>query len=529
VILRKPYAFLIKKFKLIHLIMTILLAYVSFKTANLLNFLNDYIKNGLYGVDLTELINKYIPLSIFITIGLIILLSSIILLLMKIKNKPRIFYLMTIIGYIVVTGLFVVSYFNLKEMLVTIIDPRKIRLTRDFLLITSLGQYVFIAIMFFRATGFNIKKFNFHEDIEELNIDVEDAEEFELSVGVDPNKLKTKFRKRLRILKYIFVENALFIIISLILISLISFGYIFLNAKVINKIYKEQDVVRINGFDIQILNAYRVNKDYSGNIIDNKSSFIILNIKAINKFNDYLMADVQKLKLVINEKKYYPTEEYHKYLLDLEIKPFAYMEVVPNKEEIFSLVYKINSGDSNKLNLDYLTNIEKNKSIKIKLKPINLINDVTLVNNVILGDKLSLKDSILGNSKITINDIDINNKYIYDYKLCLSKECYNMKDYIEASTLSNYDKTLIRLNMNYNIDKTLYKNFNIGDILEYYGSLKYVIKGQEKEQKINLVDRTPKYYKGNYIYMEVVKEIEQASNIDLVLTIRDKQYIYKIK
>ena len=42
-ILRKPYAFLIKHFKFIHIILTFLLSYVFYKSVNLLTFFNEYI------------------------------------------------------------------------------------------------------------------------------------------------------------------------------------------------------------------------------------------------------------------------------------------------------------------------------------------------------------------------------------------------------------------------------------------------------------------------------------------------------
>jgi hypothetical protein len=530
VILRKPYAFLIKNFRLIHILLTILLGYVSFKTANLLGFLNDYIKNGFYGIDTKILINDYISLAIFIVIFLIIGISATIFLLMRIKDKPRLFYMINILFYIVITILFVMSYFDLVKLAVTEIDPRKIRITRDLLFISSIFQYIMVAVTFFRATGFNIKKFNFQEDIEELNIDVSDDEEFELMVGVDPHAVRTRLRKKLRIVKYVFLENVVVITIAVVVLSMFTGAYILLNTQVFNKIYQSGDIVRINGFDIKFLNAYQTDKDYRGKIIDNNSSFIIVNVYAKNKYIKDLMVDVKRLKLNINNNKYYATEDYHKYFTDIEIKPFSYQEKSPNSEEQFSLVYKINNRDKNKkIIVEYLTDIEKNKAIRIRIKPNDLSKETRLISNKKIGSKVSFNESLLKNSFMTINSYEIKDEFIYDYKLCILKECSDMKDYISASTLTNYDKTLVQLNINASIDQNLYNKISIGDLIEYYGTFKYVVEGQEKTQDVALINRTPINYIGDNVYIEALKELESATSIDLILNIRSKQYIYKIK
>ena len=50
-VLRRPYAFLIKYFKLIHIILFILFAYITFKANNIVTFFKDYILyNGSVGI-----------------------------------------------------------------------------------------------------------------------------------------------------------------------------------------------------------------------------------------------------------------------------------------------------------------------------------------------------------------------------------------------------------------------------------------------------------------------------------------------
>ena len=44
-ILRKPYAILIKNFKLIHFIMALMMGFLFYKTSSILSFLNDYLSS----------------------------------------------------------------------------------------------------------------------------------------------------------------------------------------------------------------------------------------------------------------------------------------------------------------------------------------------------------------------------------------------------------------------------------------------------------------------------------------------------
>ena len=85
-VLRRPYAFLIKHFKLIHIILFILFAYITFKANNIVTFFKDYILyNGSVGIEMTNYINTFIYIAIF----LILIMSITIYYLMKYKKKWR--------------------------------------------------------------------------------------------------------------------------------------------------------------------------------------------------------------------------------------------------------------------------------------------------------------------------------------------------------------------------------------------------------------------------------------------------------
>ena len=65
------------------------------------------------------------------------------------------------------------------------------------------------------------------------------------------------------------------------------------------------------------------------------------------------------------------------------------------------------------------------------------------------------------------------------------------------------------------------------DFIKTYGSLKYKVNNQTYESTL-MNNKTPTSYSEG-LYIEVNKEIEQATDIWLDFIIRDKEYIYKLK
>ena len=77
-ILRKPYAFLIKNFKLMHAILTVLISYLLYKSNTILHFFNEYLESVQIISD-TEVISKVFHILIFAFPFLVIVFSIIIL------------------------------------------------------------------------------------------------------------------------------------------------------------------------------------------------------------------------------------------------------------------------------------------------------------------------------------------------------------------------------------------------------------------------------------------------------------------
>ena len=67
-ILRKPYAFLIKNFRIIHFVLTFLMIYVVYKYNNIAKFIQNYIDN----IANTQVATSYVGLLTFLAVILII-------------------------------------------------------------------------------------------------------------------------------------------------------------------------------------------------------------------------------------------------------------------------------------------------------------------------------------------------------------------------------------------------------------------------------------------------------------------------
>ena len=204
-ILRKPYAFFIKHFRLIHVFLSILMLSLLFNTKKLLDFFNEVVSTNL-NLKGQELVSLYMPLILRILPFLIIVLLGLLLFIMHIKNKPKTMYITSILIYLYVIIINFISKSTLSTMENTVLATRNVRLIRDFILISFIAQIVISIITIIRAVGFDIKKFDFKKDLKELQIDESDNEEFEFSIDLDSNKLKRNIRKYIRHLKYFYKE-----------------------------------------------------------------------------------------------------------------------------------------------------------------------------------------------------------------------------------------------------------------------------------------------------------------------------------
>ena len=100
-VFKKPYAFLIKHFKAIHLVIVGLLVYLAFKVFNLVRFFSEFASSGYY-TSSSNIAGSYINLFMYLAVILILGISIFVYMLMKNKKKDTRLYVALIAYYIFV-------------------------------------------------------------------------------------------------------------------------------------------------------------------------------------------------------------------------------------------------------------------------------------------------------------------------------------------------------------------------------------------------------------------------------------------
>ena len=489
-IVRKPFAFLIKHFKAIHLFLCGLLVYACYKYNGIVSFLRNYISTGNGRYDAVNYIN-YTP--IYIILGAIVVMA-IIYYLMKYKDKPKKLYLFSIIGYIAVIILFIFLFNYLRTFSSSIIEQKTLRLYRDISLMGLIFQYIIIVIMLIRGLGFDIKKFNFSKDIQELNIDLTDNEEVELVMGFDTNKTKFKIRRFFREFRYFIRENILFTGLSLIVIVIILW-IIVANYTSKNKVYKENEYFGVD-FNMLVNGSYLTKEDNSLKKLSvGSSSLLVVKFKISSNHSDVLNPD--NFILSIYGKTYSPNNKYCSSLKDIG-KCYNKIKLTEQKKE-YIFVYLVDDNVLNKkiyLKYDYgyLTN-KNNSIIKVRLTPDNIDDEETTTKRI--NDTLEFNNSIIGDYKLKIEEYNISDNYEINADITLMPTSNN---------------TIIRLKVSEG-----------NDLIDNYALLKYTISGLEYTSTMKKL-----YNDNDYSYYEV-NNITYADSIKLVLNSRHNNYEYILK
>ena len=531
-ILKKPYAFLIKHFKLIHLILSLFLFYTLFKSSKILEFFNDYLKLGFFKFQ-NNIAGSYINTYLFIVVIFIIIVGLVIYTLMKVKKKNRVFYISLIVFYLIVFGAFIYLFNEILSMESILVDKRIIRIDRDLSILVLIPQFFFLVYSILRGIGFDVKKFNFNKDLEELDITIDDNEEFEFIVGKDGYKTKRKIRRSLREIKYYILENKFLFCIILVFISLIVGLLIYLNFQVFNKTYNQNQDFTSSLFKMNVNKSFITNKSYNGDVINNKYYLVVdMNIKN-NGLNSEKL-NPTNFRIVLNNKNIYPTLNKNKYFIDLGKGYYNEELKVDNNNILF--IYELEKKDLrknynlrivNKINLikGELSGIYKD----VLLKPL-VSENIKILENKKLGDEIFLGRSNLDKAVMKFNYVTFGNSFNESYNYCIGDYCYKGIEIIKPDLIGSNNRIIMKVDLNFMPDINNYlSNFVYypKHIVEYFGSINYELKGINKNSYLKNI--TPKYLTKNINYYEVDKGILEAEKINLYITIRNSRYIINIK
>lgn len=534
-ILRKPYAFFIKYFKLLHAVIAFLVAFLLYRSFTIYNFFKAYV------TDYSSALNKLSPRTLMNMYSLIMVLGIIILIIVLLsvmiyKKKPKSLYIFSLFVYVGVIVLYGITYPILRDISVSILDLRVSSALRDFFLIAVILQSVTLIWFIVRATGFDIKQFDFGTDLQKLDINEKDSEEIEVALEFDQNKVNRQIRYNIRQFKYIYGENKFIINTALIIFVIILAFTFYLNVGVYTASYNQGSSFAASGVVMNVRDTYLTQTDTLGKTLTNDMIVAVkVDIKKSGGVNKTLNTGLTTLR--VNDKSYGQNVNYAKELYDLgsaytgqqlssEFKSYILTFVIPKEDINKKMVLKFND------NVSYVKGEVGAKSVMVNLKPTNLTKK-SEEHSVKIGEEENFEDSVLGSSIFKIKGYEINDKFKLTYKYCYATDkCIDSSEYLTSTATGTYLKTLMKLDAEFSIDSnvnsTQIASFN--DFLNTFATINYKVGNSLVSKKINTKDIKPKVSKdSSYYYVEVPSDVKNASEISLTFNIRNQVYNYILK
>ena len=531
-ILRKPYAFIIRHFRLIHLLMCLLVAYITFSIYKISSFLTGYINTGMFNYE-NDLVNKLVSNFLYGSCIFVILLSLVIIALFRWKKIDYKYYTI-LISYqiVIIVGLVLMKLF-LDVAINEIVDIRVLKAYRDITRIVMLPGFYFLISNLISAIGFNLKKFDFSSDLKALNASTEDSEEFEFIVGKDTYKYKRAFNRFIRETTYYIKENKI-LFFTMTTVFAIAIGLtLYFTLYVSKNQYQINETFLANGVAYTVKESYLTTLDYRGKIIDKDKIYLVVNTNINNTSYESVELNYSNYRLVLdNGTTIYPITSKGSYFIDLG-DPFI-PNVLPSKTDydymiIFELPYSEYNGSYlyrivNEIDIlkGEITAAYNDTIIKPKIIESASSNEVFTLNMPAYFNGSALKDS-----NLTISSFEIGDSFKENYKHCQSSKCYEAVETVKANNISNGSKTLIKFKIDYYIDNesfTYVKVKNSKSLFSEFGTITYSINDVKKT--VNYKEVTPKFLTDDTIYIEVPSEVKNARELQLNLTVRDIIYSF---
>jgi len=510
-ILRKPYAFLIRNFRKINFILLVLSVYVFMKTTTFLGLTKEYIGYGSSLV-LDEILSNFNTLYFF-SIFFILIGTIVIMYLLYRKEKPIKTYFVMFISYLVLFIFSLIANNYFQDVLLEGFDKAMARNMNGFFFIFSLPQYVILLLLVIRTIGLDLKSFGFRQD-KELLASEEDREEVEVDVEFNKDKVVRGFNYFVRNMKYFLKQNKVYVILGAIVVLLIGSFLTYRHIYVVNRIYKQGEVLSSNYYEFQVNNTYITTKDYKGDIIHKNKNYIIIDLNVLNDYPATRTLDIDKFMLIVDDMMYTPSVEFNKYFSDLG-PVFKHQSLEGRKRANYFLIFEIDKPrEDSSFRLQYQDTL-KSKLVQIRLQ-IKDISAFVLRDTKRVGEQQEILVNKNETEKIEITSFEIGDKFTYTYESCYINTCPVYE--AVASAGSNRDILYLKVNP---------EGSNTKEMLNFmlkYGKVKYKINGLEYEETFtSSIKRT---YKGDFILVDI---LEGANEISLVFTIRNNQYIYKLK
>ena len=414
----------------------------------------------------------------------------------------------------------------MQEMLV---EAKTTLAIRDITNIARMLQTISTIFYFVRATGFDIKKFDFVRDLQGLDISEEDSEEIEVALEFEKNVAIRNIKKNLRNAKYYYKENKFIINIIILLTISATCLLIYLSSNKYDKTYSENDFFNTGTFTVGVKESNIVTKDYKNNVIV-PEEYALVAVKVGAKSTIDSPLQTSRAVLDVDGKRYYSDSTYKNDLIDLGNTYNG--ETITSELSDYLLVYKIPKSDINsKMIFKFIDNIKYKRGKTIsnafntRLNPNKLDKDKVQEKQYQLNNEIEINDY-----KINILNFEIQDKFKNTYNKCTdTNKCIDLKEILVPS-LGEKEKVILKIEGTFEYKENINNITNLYSFIEKYGSIKYIVNGKEYTETNDFKEvQAIKTKQNNVFYIEVDKEILNSEKISISFNLRNKTYTYILR
>jgi len=538
-IIRNPFRYLSKYYKIINLILLIPMTYLLLKFNDIAKFFREYVSNSYQTVE-TGIAEKYITgLCIFILVASLVvhLIMGIII---SSKKRNALFHYISALYYLYMTVISVILYNIMSSIESGSMDATFMNFIRDLANLSYLPLIPLLLITLCKGLHFDIKTFRF-EKSPELQLSEEEEEEedaIEIKFNKQGGSAKSGLIHYLRELKYYVLENKLIfrIIGILIIIALVISAY--LQIQVYNKNYSANQVFTINNFEMSLKASYITDVDFHGNVIEKGKYFLVVKMAVQNTSSVDASLSTADLRIYLSDDEViYPS--YDRSIRFIDVGKNYQGETISKLNGAVDYVFCYELTKS-QIKSSYQIKILNQLSLKetklvssykiINIKPENILESEDL-GTASVGDQIYFYETTLEDTKFTIKSIQIANSYAFEYQSCnFNNVCNNYKD----TVVPGNSKSLIIIEDEIIWDETIpYYLYSDKDFYGDFVTLDYDYDISTKSGVITrhvsstLTEVTPSTLQGVKTF-EVANNITNSKNKKLTITVRNKKYTINI-
>ena len=533
-IIRNPYGFIVKHYKLINLLLLLPMIYLTLKFGDISSFFRSYVNAG-YSTPETSITNSYITILAMVAI-LFMLLSNIILyVILATKKKTSYYHLISIAYYIVSLICLMLFSATMSTIESGKIDMTFINFVRDTSNLVLIPLYLLDVCAVAKGVGFNVKTFRLDAN-DDLKISEEDEEDIEIKVGSDNNTLKRTGVHLIRELKYYILENK-FVFTCIGVVILLILGYTWYQEfEINNKTYTINQSFSLDSFTLSIKESYLTKVDYRGNLIADDKYYLAIKI-GLNNQGAATTIDKSSFRIYVGDTAIFPSYDKASRFIDIG-KIYQGETINSGESNDYVFVYELTSDQlKSSYEMRILSGMTQkdskliNQYKKINIKPSNIIKTETL-GTLKKKKEVDLNSTTLGNTKFTLKDLQVVTSYTYEYESCDSRNnCTTVKDVVVPSG----GKVLVIIDDELSLDtESSYYNNSEKDFYGDFISLKYVYEITtggavgDYTNTTTLKNITPKNLTTKSVY-EVPSTLLEAKKIDMIITVRNKKVIINVK